>query len=302
MIDCDILLPGNYFCDLIFTGLLQFPELGREIYTDNLTVTVGGALNTVIGLRRMGVNVGWIGQVGSDFFSRFILETLERENVDQRMITRLDKPFQRATVALSYPHERAFISYIDPAPTPVEMVFDWLDRVRFRHLHFTSFQTDPRTVELFDLARERGASISMDCQDHPIRLDQPGITEALARLTIFMPNAREALRITGCDTIDRAATLLRPLVPTLVIKDGENGAYAWQGEEYWHAPAIQVTPVDTTGAGDVFNAGFLAAWLDARSMDVCLRWGNICGGLSTLGKGGTSTAPRREVVERWSGS
>jgi sugar/nucleoside kinase (ribokinase family) len=302
VIDCDLLLPGNYFCDLIFTGLPQFPELGREVYTENLTVTVGGALNTVIGLRRMGVDVGWIGQIGNDFFSRFILETLERENVDLRMITRLDKPFQRATVALSYPHERAFISYIDPAPTPIEMVFAWLDQVRFRHLHLTSFQTDPRTVALFDLVRERGASISMDCQDHPIRLDQPGVTETLSRLTVFMPNAREALHLTGCDTIERAASMLRLLVSTLVIKDGENGAYAWQGDAHWHMPAIPVTPVDTTGAGDVFNAGFLAAWLDGRTVDVCLRWGTICGGLSTLGKGGTSTAPRREVVEGWSGS
>jgi sugar/nucleoside kinase (ribokinase family) len=299
VIDCDILLPGNYFCDLIFTGLPQFPELGREVYTDKLTVTVGGALNTVVALRRMGVEVGWIGQVGNDFFSRFVLETMEQEGVDGRLITRLDKSFQRATVALSYPHERAFISYIDPAPTPVEMVFEWLDRVRFHHLHFTSFQTHPRTVELFDLVRERGASISMDCQDHPIRLDQPGVREILSRLTIFMPNAREALHLTGGDSIESAAALLRPLVSTLVIKDGENGAYAWQGDAHWHAPAIPVNPIDTTGAGDVFNAGFLAAWRDGRPLDVCLRWGTICGGLSTLGKGGTSTAPHREVVEGW---
>ncbi len=299
MIDCDILLPGSYFCDLIFTGLPQLPELGREVYTDNLTVTVGGALNTVIGLRRMGVKVGWIGQVGNDFFSRFILEKLEQEQVDLRLVARLEQPLQRVTVALSYPHERAFITYIDPASAPVEMVFAWLDRARFRHLHFTSFQTHPRTVELFELVRARGASISMDCQDHPIRLDQPGARETLSRLTIFMPNAREALHLTGCDTIERAAAVLRPLLPTLVIKDGENGAYAWQGDAHWHAPAIPVTPVDTTGAGDVFNAGFLAAWLDGRSVDACLRWGTICGGLSTLGKGGTSTAPHRAVVEGW---
>lgn len=301
MITCDILLPGNYFCDIIFTGLPFFPELGREVYTQALNVTVGGALNTVIAMRRMGIDVGWVGRVGTDFFSRFVLETLQTEAVDLSLVTRMDAPFQRATVALSYPHDRAFVSYIDPAPTPVEMVLHALDRVTFQHLHFTSFQTDPRTVELLDRVRARGITVSMDCQDHPVRLSQPGVRETLARVELFMPNAHEAMRLTECDTLDSAAAVLRQLVPTLIIKDGAQGAHAWQGEAHWVSPAIQVNAVDTTGAGDVFNAGFLAAWREGQPIETCLRWGNICGGLSTAGRGGTSTAPHRAQVKALAG-
>jgi sugar/nucleoside kinase (ribokinase family) len=295
--DYDILVPGNYFCDLIFTGLPNFPSLGSEVYTQGLSVTVGGVLNTVIALQRLGVNVGWCGQIGTDLFSRFALETVQTEGVDTALLLRTTESFQRVTVALSYPHDRAFISYVDTAPTSVQMVFAALDTVRFRHLHFTGFQLDPRTIELLDNLHGRGISVSMDCQDRPITLETPNVRDTISKLNIFMPNAKEAMRLTGGESVTDAAEILCPLVPILVIKDGANGAYVWQDAAAWHEAALDVTPVDTTGAGDVFNAGFLMAYLRGDSLVNCLRWGNVCGGLSTLAHGGTPSAPNRQQVE-----
>ncbi len=294
----DILIPGNYFCDLIFTGFPRFPSLGSEVYTKDLTVTVGGALNTIIAMRRLGVNVGWVGQLGTDLFSRFVFDLIEKEDVDTSLITQLDAPFQRVTVAVSYPQDRAFISYADPAPTCVDMVQAILGRVSFRHLHFTGLQLDPQTQALLQDVRERGMTVSMDCQDRIETLDTPGVQDVIMHLDMFMPNAKEAMHLTGCDSVAASAERLRPLVSLLIIKDGGNGAFAWRGDTPpLHAEALTITPVDTTGAGDVFNAGFLTAYLNGRDLADCLRWGNICGGLSTLGSGGTSTAPHREQVE-----
>ena len=299
MIDCDILIPGNYFCDFIFTGLPGFPALGSEVYTQGLTVTVGGVLNTVIALQRLGIRVSWTGTVGTDLFSQFVIDTVKREGVETSLLNFTDAPFQRVTVSLSYPDDRAMITYIDPAPTPVQLAFDALDRVLFRHLHFTGFQIDPRTRELLEKVQERGISVSMDCQDRPITLDTPNVRETIRLLNVFMPNAKEAMQLTGCDSITAAADILRLLVPILVIKAGAHGAYAWQGDRTLYEPALQVTPVDTTGAGDVFNAGFLAGWLEGHDLVECLRWGNICGGLSTLGSGGTSTAPDQAQLSQF---
>jgi sugar/nucleoside kinase (ribokinase family) len=293
----EILIPGNYFCDLIFTGFPNFPALGSEVYTENLTVTVGGVLNTVVGLRRLGVNVGWLGHIGNDIFSRLVMDLVEKEGVDTSLLTHSDAPFQRVTVAISYPHERAFVTYIDPSATPVEMARESLDSIDFRHLHFTGFQLDPHTLEVIKAARARDIMVSMDCQDRPMTLDTPGVRDTLMHLDIFMPNAKEAMRLSEQDSVSAAAEVLRPLVPLLIIKDGANGASAWQGDSHWHESALQLTPVDTTGAGDVFNAGFLTAYRKGLDMAECLRWGNICGGLSTLGSGGTSTSPHLEQVQ-----
>jgi len=297
MPDVDVLIPGSYYCDVIFTGLPQFPALGTEVFTQGLTVTVGGVMNTVTALRRLGVHVGWVGQVGTDFFSAFILQQAEREGIDLSLIERLDQPFQRVTVAMSYPHDRAFLTYIDPAPTSIDLLLGALDRVTFRHLHFTGLQTDPRTPEVLRAVRARGATISMDCQHRPVSVRDALVREVLTLVDVFLPNRTEAARLTGEQDVHAAAHEFLALTPTVVIKDGANGAHGWHEGRYVHQPALPVRAVDTTGAGDVFNAGFLTAWREGQPFERCLRWGVITGGLSTEGQGGTATAPTRAVVE-----
>jgi hypothetical protein len=293
----DIVIPGHYFCDLIFTGFPHFPALGSEVYTQGLTITVGGALNTVIALHRLGVKVGWVGCVGTDMFSRYVLDIVEKVGLDTSLVKRIDEPYQRVTASLSYPQDRAFITYVDPAPTAVDLILEVQDNISFRHLHFTGFQLDPRTPDMLAAMKARQINVSMDCQDRPITLDTSGVREIISTLSVFMPNAKEAMRLTGTDSVEAAGDALKSLVPSLIIKDGANGAFTWGADGYIHLPPLSVTPVDTTGAGDVFNAGFLCALLEGKNTAECLRWGNICGGLSTLGYGGTSTAPNRAEVE-----
>lgn len=293
----DVLIAGNYFCDVIFTGLPSLPALGEEYYAQQLMVVPGGILNTVVALRRLGVRVGWLGALGNDLFSRYIGELAEAEGVDMSLLQRSDESLQRVTVALSYPAERAFVSYVDPSPDTLDMLIERVEALSFSHLHFTGLKVDARMPELLRQCRERGITLSSDCQHRPDTLETPYVREIISALDIFMPNCREAMNLTGTDTLQRAAEILRPLVPTLVIKDGANGAYGWRNGQQFHSPALDLTPVDTTGAGDVFNAGFLTAFLAGEPLPVCLRWGNISGGQSTLGYGGVSTAPTREAVE-----
>ncbi len=295
----DVLIPGSYYCDLIFTGLPAFPALGTEVFTSGLTATVGGVMNSVVALRRLGVEVGWVGQVGTDFFSAFILQQAEQEGVDTSLLERLDHPFQRVTVAMSYPHDRAFLTYVDPAPSSIALVRRVLDQVSFRHLHFTGFQTDPNTPALLAEVKARGVTISMDCQHRVIEINDPLVRAVLSQLDVFMPNRAEAKQLTGEDDLHAAAQHFCALVPTVIIKDGADGAHGWHNGQHFYQPAITIEPVDTTGAGDVFNAGFLAAWLRGLPFDAALRWGAISGGLSTRGHGGASRAPTLDELAAW---
>jgi sugar/nucleoside kinase (ribokinase family) len=118
---------------------------------------------------------------------------------------------------------------------------------------------------------------------------------------LFLPNAREVLQITGESSLERGMLSLAQLGSLVAVKDGQRGAYACTREEMLHEPGIPIQPVDTTGAGDCFSAGFTTAWLAGRPLRECLRWGNIVGGLSTRKWGGTGEVITNKEVEEWLG-
>ncbi|HLY25495.1 MAG TPA: carbohydrate kinase family protein [Aggregatilineales bacterium] len=296
----DVLIPGDYFCDVIFTGLTEFPALNTEIYSTHLNVVPGGgALNTTIGLRRLGMNVGWVGRLGNDFFSAFIDQVLQREGISTAFIERLDQPLRRVTVALSYPEDRAFVSYVDDIPDWMDHALALLEHIHVRHIHFPGLVIDSRLPSMLDRCHQLRMSLSMDCQYRGETLSDPLVSEILARLDIFMPNAREAMRLAQTDQIEEAVSALAGLVPYVVIKEGEAGSRAKYQEQHYHSPVVPAEVVDTTGAGDAFNAGFLAAYLQGREPVECLTWGNFCGSRCVRGIGGTSTLPTIEELQQW---
>ncbi len=294
----DIVIPGCYFCDIIFTGFPGFPALGQETYTRDVAVVPGGVMNSVIALRRLRVNVGWAGALGSDFFSYFALEQALAEGIDTSLLQRTENQQRRVTVSLSFPHDRAFVTYVDKTPGVVDLALAAMERATFPHLHFTGLQVDERTVALLDRCRAQGIEVSMDCQHRDETLDTPLVHAILSKIDIFMPNASEAMKLTHTHTVEQAMDVLTGIVPYVVIKRGAEGATAWRSGKLHHEPALAVNALDTTGAGDVFNAGFLAAHLQGRDVCECLRWGNFCGGMSTLGPG-ASNAPTLAQLQAW---
>jgi sugar/nucleoside kinase (ribokinase family) len=296
----DVIIPGDYFCDIIFTGLPGFPALGQEIYSRDVAIVPGGILNSVIALRRLGVNVGWIGTVGDDFFSRFALDQAQAEGVDVSLLLRRDTRQRRVTVSLSYPDDRAFVSYVDESPDDTDLVLDALERVTCQHLHFGGLTVDERMPGLIRTCHAQGITVSMDCQCQKNTLDSPLVREVLSQLDLFMPNAVETRLLTKTDTLEQALDVLTGVARYVVVKNGAQGAVARRDGVVYHVPALPLPAiVDTTGAGDVFNAGFLAAYLRGLGVEECLRWGNYCGGMSTQGWGGIQTAPTLAQLQDW---
>jgi sugar/nucleoside kinase (ribokinase family) len=293
----EVLLSGTYFCDLIFTGLPEMPRLGAEIYSGSFDIVPGGAFSAARSLHRLGVRTGWPCDFGSDMFSHFVLQSAYQDGMDVSLFRQHDYPVRSITVALSFPHERSFVSYVDPIDKPdlVPLVHQFRPRCVF----LMGLNTGPKLIELCSAAHQVGAFVFMDCQSHNTALDDPQVTEALQAVDIFAPNAAEALQLTGEVTVAAAVHRLAALTPLVVVKQGGEGAVAQAGERSYHSPALEGVCVrDTTGAGDCFNAGFLSAYLKGSPLENCLRFGNICGGLSTTDLGGRS-APGLIEVEQW---
>ncbi len=298
----DVLVVGDYCLDLIFTGLPRFPELGFEVVGTGFAMTPGGAYNSVAALHRLGLNVGWAADFGDDDFSRFIIDRAAQEGLDDSLFVRHKRPLRFITVAASYPQDRAFIAYYDPGPT-IPAAMKALAMASTRVLYVPGLYTGPLLDAGLRLVQARGTKLVMDgnSAEEAQTLQDASVRRVLTSLDIFMPSALEARKLTGEQSVEGALRALAEHCPLVVIKDGAGGAYACAAGAILHSPAIEVTPLDTTGAGDCFNAGFLKAWLGGRPLDECLRWGNTVGGLSTLGMGGTGRVVTAEEVEGWLG-
>ena len=119
-VECDVFLPGDYFYDLIYTGLPEFPTLGREVYGTGILATGGAMFITAASLRRLGVRVGWAACFGNDEYSQYVRRLAVEEDVDLNLAQDVDRPYRRVTTAISCQGERAFVTYVDPPPIDIE--------------------------------------------------------------------------------------------------------------------------------------------------------------------------------------
>jgi len=295
----DVIVVGDSCLDLIFTGLPSFPKLGIEIVATGFEMTPGAAYIPAAAMHRLGLRVGWAADFGDDDFSRFILERARAEGLDESLFVRHRRPLRKITVAASYPEDRAFIAYYDP-DVAVPAAMKALAVASARAAYIPALYYGPFLDAGLLLTRARRMNLIMDGNSHEdVTLENPAVVRAVRSADLFLPNGHEARRLTGQSDLDEAIQVLAGFCPLIVVKDGAGGAYACSGGEIVHAPAIPVTPLDTTGAGDCFNAGFVKAWLDGRPLLECLRWGNVVGGLSTLGMGGTGRVVTPTEVAQW---
>ncbi len=294
----DVLLPSAYFCDFVFTGLPELPRLGDEIFCNGFKVIPGAGFIPAVALTRLELQVGWACDFGNDFFSRYVLEEAGRQNLNRHLFRFHDQALQAITVAYSFVHERAFLSYLDPLPANDLVALVRQNPARF--LLLMSFQYGNDFDETVRIVHELGSQIFMDGQvSGDATLANPQVVKALRSVDLFALNQKEALQLTGEKNIESALERLAEFTPTVVIKLGADGAVAQRNKEHVHAPGIPTDVVDTTGAGDNFNCGFLYGLLHNYSLEDCLRCGNFCGSRSTTAYGGWEASPSASRLEAY---
>jgi hypothetical protein len=298
----DVLVYGPVFCDIVFTGLPAFPELGKEIFADRLSVSVGGSAIVAAGLKRLGAHVGLIADLGDDAFSQVVREMLDSEGLDRSLVREHEYPLPRTTVALSYPEDRAFVTRFQRPQSPPDLE-TLLGSHPALHLHIGSFLAAEESPLAAAVAHNAGMTVSMDPGWDEVALRNPRLHSLVAEMDVFLPNRSEVCHMGESDDYLAIATTIRAKMrkgSTLVVKGGEAGATAFaNGDELFQAQALPVNPVDTTGAGDAFDAGYLFAYLNGQSIEQCLRYATVCGSLSTQGVGGVDALPTLAEAESW---
>jgi sugar/nucleoside kinase (ribokinase family) len=291
-----VVIIGELNVDLIMSGCSRWPALGAEVNATGCTMTLGSSSAIcAVGLARLGRPVSFVGLVGQDRWGDYCIDVLQHAGVDVRDVTRDPAVPTGVTVSLTSPAGRGLVTYpgATAALTPSRLP-DHLFTGR-RHLHVSSFflQSGMRSSWRSIVERLRLASwtVSLDSGCDPDDAWCDDVRELVGLVDVFLPNDVELAAITGCyDPVQALARLDNGHTRT-VVKLGAAGCMTLVDGRPVVVSPPPVVAVDTTGAGDSFNAGFLHAWLDRWPLDACLRSGVACGALSTRALGGTTAQP-----------
>jgi len=291
----DVLVAGEINPDLILAGDV-LPEFGQvEKLIDSYTLAMGSSSAIfACGAARLGLKVAFIGVCGDDIFGHFMLAAMQKRNVDVSNVIVRNGKRTGISIILNREADRAILTYLG-AITDLQASDIPDDLLRqARHLHVASYflqtKLQPDLPALFRRARSFGLTTSLDTNYDPTE-KWTGFDELLSTTDIFFPNKTEALSMTGAENIESAAKQLAGKSKLVVIKLGAAGAILQHGDKTIFAPSIAVNVVDTIGAGDSFDAGFLYGYLNRWDMEKSLRLAAVCGALSTQASGGTAAQP-----------
>ncbi|MGC1781394.1 MAG: sugar kinase [Acidobacteriaceae bacterium] len=300
----DVTLAGEANLDMIFYGLPQELPVERELLASDFSLMLGGSSAiTAHNLAALVSRVGFISQAGDDAFSGICQRELQGAGVDiSRNVASRPGLGTGITVFLHHGEVRRAFTYEGAIS---KLRFEDLDLdylASGRHFHLASFFLQkalrPDAPKLLAAMQKAGLTTSLDTNDDPSNQWAGPLFETLRHVDIFLPNAAEACHIVREDDAEKAGKKLAEKIPTVVLKLGSRGAMAFHHGRQFVAPTVPVAAVDTVGAGDSFNAGFLHAWTHGAEIEQCLHLGNLCGAFSTTAPGGTKAfrdAEKREA-------
>ncbi|WP_405914145.1 carbohydrate kinase family protein [Streptomyces sp. NBC_00963] len=296
----DLLVIGDANPDVVLGPLrapLAFGQREQLVDTGVLTLGGSGAI-MACGAARLGLSVAFAGRVGDDDAGHFVRGALAARGVNTDALASDPELATPLTAVLTEGDDRAILTA--PGTLGATCGDDIPDALlaNCRHVHAASYFLMPELAHalpgLLRTARGHGATTSLDTNDDPSGEWRPaGLSEVLAVTGILLPNAREARALAGppAGSLDEAAARLAAQGPLVVVKDGAEGALAHDGSVLSRTRAIPVRPKDTVGAGDSFDAGFVAAFLAGLPTARALELAAACGALSTRAHGGTAAQP-----------
>ena len=281
-----VLCVGRLYCDLIFSDLPRMPTLGTEVFSENFGAHAGGgAFITAAHLSQLGHGASLAAMLPASPFTDLMRPDLEAARLDLSLCASLsasDGP--QLTVAMAKDDDRSFLTR-RAGPAFPDLTADALRKLKIKHLHIGEIASLVAHPGVIEIARSVGATISVDCgwEDD---FDLGALRPLVRCVDVFLPNETEmeALLALGIEA---------SVAPLTVVKMGSQGAMAVTADQTVSAPAQKTDVVDTTGAGDAFNAGFLSAWLSGASLQKCLEAGNMRGALAVKSVGGFSPALKK---------
>ena len=305
MKEFDIIALGELNVDLILNQIEGEPEVGKEKFAKQMTLTLGSSTAIfAANAAAIGAKVAFCGMIGDDSFGDLVESSLKAKGVDTRFLIRQNKYATGATICMSYDEDRANLTYQGAMDY---MSLDDIDPEVFKqakHIHISSIFMQSGVKrdlkKILELCKQNGVTTSLDSQWDPTEQWDINLEEILPLVTVFMPNETELKFLTRSETLDEAIEKIRPIVNAAVIKCGSKGSILMRkGQPDRKQEALlNKNVVDCIGAGDSFNSGFITRLAAGDDLARCQEYGNMTGAVNTTAAGGTTAFTSREDVER----
>ena len=302
--DFDLVVIGDCNPDVLVLGSDVTPVFGQaEKLVSRMSLEIGGSASiTAVAAARLGLRVALVAAVGPDAAGTFMLDALAREGVDVSFVVVREGLATGMTVALSRGADRAILTALGAMDSLTASDIPSSLFARSRHVHVSSYflladSLGPGLAAVLSDARAAGAATSLDTNWDPAgRWRDERLSAAIAQADLLLPNEAEALALSSSSSVSSAALGLMALGPQVAVKLGSRGVLVGvdssSGLQQVSLPPV--TPVDTTGAGDCFNAGLIAGLLQGLPLPRAAALGCATGALSTGALGGTAGAPGLE--------
>ncbi|MDZ7718298.1 MAG: carbohydrate kinase family protein [Balneolaceae bacterium] len=290
----DVLVVGDLNVDLILNKINKPPQIGEEQMAREMDLTMGGSTAIfACNIAKLGSKVEFISKLGDDSFGKFLLNKLRLNHVGIDSIIVDNSLRTGATIILFIDDDRMMVTY------PGSMEHLSVDEISndilrsSKHIHTSAIFFQPllkkELSQLFERAKNLGVSTSMDTQWDPNELWDVDLENILPNLDFFLPNEEEFIQLTNQADLESALNSVAHHDTCFVIKRGEKGVLMFNNGNRTELKSLPVPNiVDTIGAGDSFNAGFIQAHLKGLELGKCLEFGNKTAAVSTTAPGGIS--------------
>ncbi len=300
----DVVIVGELNVDLILNNIEGDIEIGKEVFSRNMTLTLGSSSAIFASnLSVLGTNVSFIGKIGNDNFGDLVVTSLQKSGVDISNLISTPDNYTGITVAMSYGDDRAMVTY--PGAMSELKVVDITDDklAEARHLHVSSIFLQegllPDIQVLFQRAKSLGMTTSLDPQWDPSEKWNVNMEELLPYVDIFLPNESELMAMTNTVSIEEGINKIIAFSNNIVVKQGTKGVSLFSKNKRIDVPAfLNNDVVDAIGAGDSFNSGFINAFIKGKEITKCLEDGAITGAINTTASGGTTAFEDKEKVKQ----
>jgi sugar/nucleoside kinase (ribokinase family) len=282
-IDAFLTLPddkADTYCDIDTKKCVLQLSYASKIPMKSVDFRLGGnGANVAVGTKRLGINSYLVAEVGSGVMGDYARRELETQEVDMTLVTQTPEVPAGFGAVISYQGERTILSYYPPAEPPFPENANSCE-APWAYLTSVGESFEKYYTKILDWLNMCNPKVAFNPGGRQIQKGKEWLAPYLQRTEILLANREECEDITGFkESFGKEKELIAKILELgpkkVVLTDGRNGSFSFDGEKYYHLGILPVDAISRTGAGDATSTGILAATIKGKPMSEAMMWGML---------------------------